>query len=168
MFVCCSVGPHLRRISWNTRSRRARWDPPVAPSGTRPRTARRRRRPGLSPSDRRLIVRIVILWGITSLVISPSRPSILSSSFGVTHPSLVPFDWDQLAQGTMPPPCARPQREARARARDIGLGQALAPPSLLAASLARSLTHSLPRYTPATNDAGDHAPRFDIKQPVQP
>ena len=43
--------------------------------------------------------------------ISPSRPSILSSSFGVTHPSLVPFDWDQLAQGTMPPPCARPQRE---------------------------------------------------------
>jgi hypothetical protein len=44
-------------------------------------------------------------------------------------------------------------------------------PYLTAQPKARALpaayTYSLPRYMPPTKDAGD-APRFDIKQPVQP
>lgn len=41
--------------------------------------------------------------------VSPSKPSILSStlsSSGEKKTSLVPFDWDLLVQGAMPPPCA--------------------------------------------------------------
>ena len=43
---------------------------------------------------------------------SPSRPSIRSNTLSSSHPALVPFDWDELAQGGMPPPYVPPTKEA--------------------------------------------------------
>jgi hypothetical protein len=46
-------------------------------------------------------------------------------------------------------------------------GYAVVQLSVHTVSNCAAYTYSLPRYMPPTKDAGD-APRFDIKQPVQP